>query len=44
MFGLGGANELAGRGLAARVERDRNDRKVAILEFAVQRLPPGQVE
>ena len=44
MFSLRRANELPGRGLAARVKRDRDDREVAVLELTVKSLPPGQVK
>jgi hypothetical protein len=44
MRGLGSLDERARRGGSAGIERDRDDRKVEVLEFFVQRLPPGQVK
>jgi len=37
-------DERARRSGAAGVKRDRDDREVEVLEFCVQRLPPGQVK
>jgi hypothetical protein len=37
-------DERTRSGCAARVERNRNDREIEILEFFVKRLPPGQVK
>ena len=44
MRGLAGLDERTSGGSAAGVERDRDDREVEVLEFVVQRLPPGQVK
>jgi hypothetical protein len=44
MSGLAGLDERAGSGGAAGIERDGDDREVEVLEFFVQRLPPGQVK
>jgi len=41
---IAGLDERACRSGAAGVERDRDDREVEVLEFFVQRLPPGQVK
>jgi len=41
---LAGLDERPCRGGAAGIECDRDDREVAVLEFFVQRLPPGQVK
>jgi hypothetical protein len=44
MLGLGLRDELAGRGGALAVERNRDDYEILVLQFRVERLPPGQVK
>jgi len=39
-----GLDERARGGRATTIERDRDDREIEMLEFLVQRLPPGQVK
>jgi hypothetical protein len=41
---IAGLDERTSRRSAAGVECDRDDREIQILEFVVQRLPPGQVK
>jgi hypothetical protein len=44
MRGLAGLYERAGGRCTTGIERDSDDGEVQILQFLVQRLPPGQVK
>src|SRR5258708_10708213 len=44
MRGFASLDDRACRCRSTGVERDRDDREVEVLEFVVQRLPPGQVK